>query len=102
MDGYAQARRRMVDAQIAARGVRDARVLAAMREVPRDEFVEAGMEEFAYEDSPLPIGAGQTISQPYIAAFMLEACRRDSVYHSRIACESRLASDRHTTRSSFR
>jgi len=73
MDGYAQARRRMVDAQIAGRGVRDARVLAAMREVPRDEFVEAGMEEFAYEDSPLPIGAGQTISQPYIVAFMLEA-----------------------------
>lgn len=73
MDGYAQARKRMVDRHIAARGVRDARVLDALREVPREEFVEPDMAEFAYEDSPLPIGEGQTISQPYIVAFMLEA-----------------------------
>ena len=59
--------------QLARRGVTDERVLEAMREVPREAFVGAGMEEFAYEDSPLPIGAGQTISQPYIVALMIEA-----------------------------
>src|SRR5205823_13958301 len=67
------ARDRMVEAQIARRGVRDANVLRAMRDVPREVFVEAGFEEFAYEDSPLPIGEGQTISQPYIVAAMIEA-----------------------------
>src|SRR3954464_11819624 len=66
-------RGRMVDVQIARRGIRDARVLAAMREVPRERFVDPGFEEFAYEDGPLPIGVGQTISQPYIVALMLEA-----------------------------
>ena len=63
----------MVERQVEARGVRDARVLHAMREIPREEFLDAGMREFAYEDSPLPIEAGQTISQPYIVALMLEA-----------------------------
>ena len=63
----------MVASQLARRGVTDERVLEAMREVPREAFVGAGMEEFAYEDSPLPIGAGQTISQPYIVALMIEA-----------------------------
>lgn len=63
----------MVDTQIAGRGIRDQQVLAAMREVPRERFVDAGSEEFAHEDSPLPIGAGQTISQPYIVALMTEA-----------------------------
>ena len=63
----------MVDVQIARRGVRDRHVLDAMRHVPRDAFVEAGFEEFAYEDGPLPIGEGQTISQPYIVALMIEA-----------------------------
>jgi protein-L-isoaspartate(D-aspartate) O-methyltransferase len=63
----------MVDVQIAKRGVRDQRVLQAMRNVPREAFVEAGFEEFAYEDGPLPIGANQTISQPYIVALMIEA-----------------------------
>ena len=52
---YEHARHRMVDAHIARRGVRDERVLAAMREVPREAFVDEGFEEFAYEDSPLPI-----------------------------------------------
>ena len=63
----------MVERQVEARGVRDARVLRAMREVPREEFLDDRMREFAYEDSPLPIEAGQTISQPYIVALMLEA-----------------------------
>ena len=70
-----QPRRRehMVDVQIARRGVRDEHVLMAMREVPRERFVSEEMAEFAYEDSPLPIDAGQTISQPYIVAAMIEA-----------------------------
>lgn len=63
----------MVDYQIVARGVHDARVLSAMREVPRERFVPEPLAEFAYEDTPLPIEAGQTISQPYIVALMLEA-----------------------------
>jgi protein-L-isoaspartate(D-aspartate) O-methyltransferase len=63
----------MVEIQIAGRGVRDSNVVKAMREVPREAFVEPGLEEFAYEDGPLPIGASQTISQPYIVALMLEA-----------------------------
>src|SRR5437870_1107043 len=66
-------RERMVDVQIAQRGVRDPLVLEAMRRVPREAFVESGYEEFAYEDGPLPIGEGQTISQPYIVALMIEA-----------------------------
>jgi protein-L-isoaspartate(D-aspartate) O-methyltransferase len=69
----AQARNRMVEAQIARRGVRAPHVLEAMRTVPREAFIAAGFEEFAYEDSPLPIAEGQTISQPYIVAAMLEA-----------------------------
>src|SRR4051794_6285537 len=66
-------RDRMVDVQIVRRGVRDRHVLDAMRRVPREAFVEAGFEEFAYEDGPLPIGERQTISQPYIVALMIEA-----------------------------
>lgn len=63
----------MVETQIARRGVRDVRVLAAMRAVPRERFVERATIEFAYDDSPLPIAEGQTISQPYIVAAMIEA-----------------------------
>jgi protein-L-isoaspartate(D-aspartate) O-methyltransferase len=67
------ARERMVAEQIEARGVKDERTLAAMRKVPRHLFVpEASMQD-AYGDHPLPIGHGQTISQPYIVAFMTEA-----------------------------
>jgi protein-L-isoaspartate(D-aspartate) O-methyltransferase len=68
-----QNRRLMVDRQIAARGIADQRVLDAMREVPREEFVPMEVREFAYDDTPLPIEAGQTISQPYIVALMIEA-----------------------------
>ena len=73
MAGFDAARMRMDRSHLAGRGVSDARVLAAMAQVPRERFVDPGMEEFAYEDSPLPIGEGQTISQPYIVALMLEA-----------------------------
>lgn len=73
MADFAKARERMVDVQIAGRGVRNLALLEAMRRVPRERFIDRGMEEFAYEDSPLAIGEGQTISQPYIVALMLEA-----------------------------
>jgi len=73
MDNYVQARKRMVEEQIAARGVRDPRVLAAMVAVPRHVFVPEGQWHHAHEDHPLPIGDGQTISQPYIVAAMTEA-----------------------------
>jgi protein-L-isoaspartate(D-aspartate) O-methyltransferase len=63
----------MVERQIAARGIRDARVLEAMRTVPRERFVSPALAEFAYRDSPLPIEEGQTISQPYIVAAMIDA-----------------------------
>lgn len=63
----------MVATQVAARGVRDARVLAALRKVPRHEFVPQHLQAEAYDDGPLPIGQGQTISQPYIVALMTEA-----------------------------
>ena len=72
MPGQSRARNRMVDVQIKRRGVRDRSVLAAMRQVPREVFVDPGFEEFAYEDTPLGIGEGQTISQPYIVALMIE------------------------------
>ena len=70
---YINERRRMVEEQIRARGVSDERVIRAMLEVPRHRFVPPGQQVFAYEDQPLPIGYGQTISQPYIVAFMIEA-----------------------------
>ena len=65
-------REEMVAQQIEARGVRDPRVLAAMRRVPRHRFVPDDEAEYAYEDRPLPIGSGQTISQPYIVALMTQ------------------------------
>jgi protein-L-isoaspartate(D-aspartate) O-methyltransferase len=64
---------RMVRLQVAARGVRDARVLEAMRRVPRDRFVPAAHRAEAWADRPLPIGRGQTVSQPYMVALMCEA-----------------------------
>jgi protein-L-isoaspartate(D-aspartate) O-methyltransferase len=74
-DAFERARLAMVSDQIASRGVRDPRVLYAMRAVPRHEFVPAAVREDAYVDSPLPIGHGQTISQPYIVALMTELAR---------------------------
>ena len=72
-DPTAEARLRMVSEQIEARGVHDPRVLSAMRRVPRHELVPRSLRDQAYEDHPLPIGAGQTISQPYVVAAMTEA-----------------------------
>lgn len=74
-DPTARARAGMVDRQIVARGVKDARVLAVLREVPRHLFVPPDQAEQAYDDHPLPIGSGQTISQPYVVAFMSEQLR---------------------------
>ena len=73
--GYESERDEMVDRQIAARGVRDARVLAALRRVPRHRFVPPELASESYDDRPLPIGHRQTISQPYIVAAMSEAIR---------------------------
>ena len=72
MTAFATERDEMVERQIVARGVRDPAVLRAMRAVPREAFVPADLEEFAYLDTPLPIGEEQTISQPYIVAVMAE------------------------------
>jgi len=68
-------RSRMVDRQIEARGIRNPRVLAVMREIPRHLFIPQPYDKSAYEDCPLPIGDGQTISQPYIVALMTELLR---------------------------
>jgi protein-L-isoaspartate(D-aspartate) O-methyltransferase len=72
-EAFTRAREQMVESQIEARGVRDPRTLAAMRKVPRHLFVPPAQAGQAYADHPLPIGHGQTISQPYIVAFMTEA-----------------------------
>lgn len=71
-DPYTELRLEMVERQIAARGIRNPRVLAAMREIPRHLFVPDSYHQDAYADSPLPIGEGQTISQPFIVALMTE------------------------------
>jgi protein-L-isoaspartate(D-aspartate) O-methyltransferase len=73
MTDFTSARARMVERQIAARGIRDDRILDAFRAIPRELFVPERLREFAYEDGPLPIDADQTISQPYIVALMMEA-----------------------------
>jgi protein-L-isoaspartate(D-aspartate) O-methyltransferase len=70
---FAARRAEMVAAQIESRGIKDARVLSAMRRVPRHLFVPEELRSHAYDDEPLPIGEGQTISQPYIVAYMTEA-----------------------------
>jgi len=74
-DPMQRARDEMVDKQIAGRGVRDARLLAAMRRVPRHLFLPPSEAARAYEDRTIPIGDGQSISQPYVAAFMTEQLR---------------------------
>lgn len=73
MSQFDEVRARMVEHQVIARGVRDARVLAALRAVPRHVFLPDSLAELAYSDSPLPLEHGQTISQPFIVAVMLEA-----------------------------
>jgi protein-L-isoaspartate(D-aspartate) O-methyltransferase len=72
-DVFLSPRHTMVELQLRARGIRDERVLAVMRTVPRHEFVAAPFRNEAYGDHPLPIGEGQTVSQPYIVALTLEA-----------------------------
>lgn len=71
-EAFARARRQMVERDLRGRGIKDERVLAAMNTVPRHLFVPERLRDAAYDDRPLPIGDGQTISQPYIVAFMSE------------------------------
>lgn len=73
MTDFEEARQQMVETQVRARGVRDERILAAIGKTPRERFVPDINRTRAYMDAPLPIGEGQTISQPYIVAFMIEA-----------------------------
>ena len=73
--GRADEREHMVEEQIRARGIRDPRVLEAIGRVPRQRFVPLELQDQAYADTPLPIGSDQTISQPYIVAYMTEALR---------------------------
>src|SRR5712692_2348763 len=75
---FAAQRQRMVQEQLMPRGVHEERVLAAMSKVPREEFVPQDSRAASYTDQPLPIGYGQTISQPYIVAFMTEQLRPSS------------------------
>jgi protein-L-isoaspartate(D-aspartate) O-methyltransferase len=72
LESLAQSRTRMVEEQLSSRGIRDERLLAAMAKVPREDFISSENAANAYGDFPLPIGAGQTISQPYIVAAMVE------------------------------
>jgi protein-L-isoaspartate(D-aspartate) O-methyltransferase len=77
IDHFLAQRRSMVESQLRARGIRDERVLTAMFHVPRHEFVSEEYRDQVYEDHPIPIGEGQTLSQPYIVAIMLEALALD-------------------------
>ncbi len=77
-DQWEALRLRMVDTQLRPRGIKNSRVLDAMARVPRHRFVPTAIERSAYEDRPLPIGFGQTISQPYIVAYMTEALQLTS------------------------
>lgn len=70
---FASERQKMVRRQLKARGIRDKALLRAMKAVPRELFVPENLREFSYDDSPLPIGEAQTISQPYVVALMVEA-----------------------------
>ena len=73
MTDFANLRERMVRRQIESRGIENPMILDAFRDVPREAFVDESQRPWAYDDHPLPIGAGQTISQPYIVALMIEA-----------------------------
>jgi len=72
-ENLSRIRLKMVEEQVVARGIKDARVIAAMRKIPRHLFVEEALQNQAYSDRPLPIGEKQTISQPYMVALMSEA-----------------------------
>lgn len=78
MSKLQDARHKMVEKQLKGRGISDARILAAMAQVPRHSFVSVEYKDLAYKDTPLPIGYGQTISQPYIVAFSLQALRLEN------------------------
>jgi protein-L-isoaspartate(D-aspartate) O-methyltransferase len=78
VERYDDARKRMVEKQIIARGIEDGRVIQAMLKVPRHRFIPEKYRHYAYSDSPVPIGHGQTISQPYIVALMTEALNLSS------------------------
>lgn len=77
-DRFEEQRLKMVQEQLAARGIEDERLLAAMRKIPRHRFVEKPLRKLAYADCPLPIGQDQTISQPYIVAKMIAWLELDS------------------------
>lgn len=77
-DDFTKRRHAMVASQIAARGIRSRKVLDAMRAVPREAFVPEHLKGCAYQDSPLPIGSGQTISQPHVVAYMIDALELQS------------------------
>ncbi len=77
VSNFVERRKRMMQGQLVLRGIRDRRVLEAMNSVPREQFVPRQLQSEAYEDRPLPIGFGQTISQPFTVAFMTEALRLD-------------------------
>ena len=77
MAAFDTLRKSMVHRQVARRGVRDRRVLAAMAAVPREAFLPPELQDFTYDDGPLPIEEGQTISQPFIVALMIEALALD-------------------------
>ena len=73
MSDFTTLREQMIDRQIAARGLADPKLLAAFRAVPREDFISGDYADYAYQDSPLPIESGQTISQPYIVALTIDA-----------------------------
>jgi protein-L-isoaspartate(D-aspartate) O-methyltransferase len=81
MDAYTKKRHDMVETQIVARGIHDPAVVQAMRTVPREAFVAPELQECAYKDKPLPIEAGQTISQPYMVALMIAALQPQPQHH---------------------
>src|SRR5690242_2804473 len=77
IDSFLAHRRNMVESQLRARGIRNEPILTAMLDVPRHEFVSEEYRDQVYEDHPVPIGEGQTLSQPYIVAIMLQALALD-------------------------
>ena len=88
-DPFAAARQEMIERDLKGRDITDAAVLQAMRDVPRHRFVPTAMQEMAYADRPLPIGHGQTISQPYVVAFMtqmLEVRPEDTILEIGTGC----------------